>query len=147
MPLGNCRRYALVLEGCETRNRRNPCTNSIGYDEAGIPLCNIRPRIWRWRFLPLVTQQAEISFKSCADILWNDTERAAKDVFKSSDGIIAQYAGAFQQLKEQFDARSRLSALKVLRDLRQGVVELSDILDDMRDMGEHLISEGKHDEH
>jgi hypothetical protein len=68
-----------------------------------------------------------------------DTERTAKDILNSSDDVIAQYAGAFQQLKERFDARSRLSALKVLRDVSQGVVQLSDILDDMRDMGEHPI--------
>jgi hypothetical protein len=74
-------------------------------------------------------------------MFWNDTERAAKDILNSSDNI-AQYAGAFQQLKESFDARSRLSALEVLRDLSQGVVRLSDILDDIRDMGEHSIQEG-----
>ncbi|KIM86175.1 hypothetical protein PILCRDRAFT_5220 [Piloderma croceum F 1598] len=61
-------------------------------------------------------------------------ERTAKDMLNSSDNVIAQYAGAFQQLKERFDARSHLSALKVLRDVSQGVVQLSDILDDMRDM-------------
>ena len=80
-----------------------------------------------------------MSFKSFIDTFWNDTARAVNDMLNSSDGIIAQYAGAFQQLKEHFDARSRLSALKVLRDVSQGVVQLSDILDDMRGMGEHPI--------
>lgn len=59
----------------------------------------------------------------------------------SSDNAIAQFASAFQQLKERFEARSRLSALKVLRDVSQGVVQLSDILDDIWDMGEHPIPE------
>jgi len=59
----------------------------------------------------------------------------------SSEDAIAQYANAFQQLKERFEARSRLSALKVLRDMSQGVVQLSDILNDMRDMGGHHIHE------
>ena len=63
-------------------------------------------------------------------------------MLNSSDDVIAQYASAFQQLKERFDARSRLSALKVLGDVSQGVVQLSDILDDMRDMGEHPVREG-----
>ena len=62
-------------------------------------------------------------------------------MLNSSDNIIAQYVIAFQQLKERFDARSRLSTLKVLREVSQGVVQLSDILDDMRDMGEHPIRE------
>jgi hypothetical protein len=66
-------------------------------------------------------------------------------VLNSSDGIIAQYAGAFQQLRERFDARSRLSTLRVLRDVSQGVVQLSDILDDMLDMGEHPIWRGMPD--
>jgi len=53
----------------------------------------------------------------------------------SSDDVISQYSSAFQQLKERFMLRSGLTTLKVLRNVRLGVVQLSDMLEDMKDMG------------
>ncbi|KIM74793.1 hypothetical protein PILCRDRAFT_693732 [Piloderma croceum F 1598] len=61
-------------------------------------------------------------------------KRTTQEILKSSDNIIAQYTTAFQQLKDRFEARSCLATLKVLRDVSQGVVQLSNILDDLRDM-------------
>jgi hypothetical protein len=68
-------------------------------------------------------------------VIW--TERTTQEILKSSDDIITQYTNAFAQLKERFEARSRLATLKVLRDISQGVVQLSNILDDLRDMGKY----------
>jgi hypothetical protein len=70
------------------------------------------------------------------------TERTTQEILKSGDDIIAQYTNAFAQLKERFEARSRLATLKVLRDVSQGVVQLSNILDDLRDMGKYYSCDG-----
>lgn len=70
------------------------------------------------------------------------TERTIQDILKSSDDIITQYTNAFVQLKERFEARSRLATLKVLRDVNQGVVQLSNILDDLWDMGNYSSCDG-----
>jgi hypothetical protein len=56
-------------------------------------------------------------------------------MLNSGDGIISQYTSAFQQLKECFAMRSGLATLKVLRNVKQGVVQLSETLDNLKDMG------------
>jgi hypothetical protein len=63
------------------------------------------------------------------------TERTAQEMFNSSDDIISQYIGAFQQLKERFGLRSGLATLKVLHNVTQGVLQFSETLDDLKDMG------------
>jgi len=60
-------------------------------------------------------------------------------MLNSSDNIISQYTGAFQQLKERFGTRSSISTLKVLRNVTQGVVQLSSTLDNLKDMGKVLL--------
>jgi hypothetical protein len=60
-------------------------------------------------------------------------------MLNSSDNIISQYTGAFRQLKERFGTRSSISTLKVLRNVTQGVVQLSSTLDDLKDMGKVLL--------
>jgi hypothetical protein len=67
------------------------------------------------------------------------TERSAQEMLNSSDGIISQYTSAFQQLKERFAMRSGLVTLKVLRNVKQGVVQLSSTLVDLKDMGKTLL--------
>jgi len=57
----------------------------------------------------------------------------------SSDDVISEYTGAFQQLKERFLLRSSVATLKVCREVRQGVVQLSDTVEYIKDMGSLLF--------
>ncbi|KIM73665.1 hypothetical protein PILCRDRAFT_828960 [Piloderma croceum F 1598] len=61
-------------------------------------------------------------------------KRSTQEMLNSSDGIISQYNSAFQQLKERFVMRSGLATLKVLHNVKQGVVQLSEMLDNLKDM-------------
>jgi hypothetical protein len=63
-------------------------------------------------------------------------ERTARDTCNgSSDDIIKQYTEAFRQLKEDFKTRTDSAMLKVLRDVRQGVVRLTDTLGNIEKLG------------
>jgi len=67
--------------------------------------------------------------------------RAAHEMLlTSSDDVISEYTSAFQQLKERFLLRSSVATLKVCREVRQGVVQLSDTVEYIKDMGKSIIS-------
>jgi hypothetical protein len=67
------------------------------------------------------------------------SERTARDMFNtSSDDIIRQYIEAFQQLKEDFNTRSDLAKLKVLRDVRRGIVQLSETLGSIENLSKNI---------
>lgn len=58
----------------------------------------------------------------------------------SSDDIIKQYTEAFRQLKEDFNSRSDVAKLMVLRDVRQGIIQLSDTMGRIEKLGKDICS-------
>ncbi|EGN96881.1 hypothetical protein SERLA73DRAFT_75730 [Serpula lacrymans var. lacrymans S7.3] len=70
-------------------------------------------------------------------------KRALRDTSSSESGeAISQYVAAFQQLKEQFKIRSSLSKLKVFREVREGLVEVGEALQNIKEMDQHQMIQG-----
>ncbi|KAH7919326.1 hypothetical protein BV22DRAFT_1075393 [Leucogyrophana mollusca] len=59
----------------------------------------------------------------------------------STDSAIEQYNVAFKELKEQFKSRSELVALRIFKDIRQGIVELSTLSQDIKDLERTMLLE------
>ncbi|KAH7919378.1 hypothetical protein BV22DRAFT_864233 [Leucogyrophana mollusca] len=62
-------------------------------------------------------------------------KRALRDsISASTDLAIEQYNVAFKELKEQFKSRSELVALRIFKDIQQGIVELSTLSQCIKDL-------------
>ncbi|KAH7920285.1 hypothetical protein BV22DRAFT_813037 [Leucogyrophana mollusca] len=69
-------------------------------------------------------------------------KRALRDSMSSStDSAIEQYNAAFKELKEQFKSRSELIALRIFKDIRQGIVELSSLSQGIKDLERTMLLE------
>ncbi|KAH7918773.1 hypothetical protein BV22DRAFT_898290 [Leucogyrophana mollusca] len=69
-------------------------------------------------------------------------KRALRDsISASTDSAIEQYNAAFKELKEQFISRSELVALRVFKDIRQGIVELSGLSQGIKDLERTMLLE------
>ncbi|KAH7919375.1 YVTN repeat-like/Quino protein amine dehydrogenase [Leucogyrophana mollusca] len=69
-------------------------------------------------------------------------KRALRDSMRTStDLAIEQYITAFKELKEQFQSRSELVALRIFKDIRQGIVELSTLSQDIKDLERTILLE------
>ncbi|KAH7929810.1 YVTN repeat-like/Quino protein amine dehydrogenase [Leucogyrophana mollusca] len=69
-------------------------------------------------------------------------KRALRDSMSpSTDSAIEQYNVAFKELKEQFKSRSELVALRIFKDIRQGIVELSTLSQDIKDLERTMLLE------
>ncbi|KAH7918511.1 hypothetical protein BV22DRAFT_1100410 [Leucogyrophana mollusca] len=67
-------------------------------------------------------------------------KRALRDSMSTStDSAIDQYNTAFKELKEQFRSRSELVALRIFKDIRQGIVELSTLSQDIKDLERTML--------
>ncbi|KAH7920290.1 hypothetical protein BV22DRAFT_1074193 [Leucogyrophana mollusca] len=67
-------------------------------------------------------------------------KRALRDSMSTStDSAIDQYNAAFKELKEQFKSRSELVALRIFKDIRQGIVELSTLSQDIKDLERTML--------
>ncbi|KAH7918285.1 WD40 repeat-like protein [Leucogyrophana mollusca] len=69
-------------------------------------------------------------------------KRALRDsLTTSTDSTIDQYNTAFKELKEQFKSRSELVALRIFKDIRQGIIELSTLSQDIKDLERTMLLE------